>query len=164
MTEQQDITTDTTLSGAVGNAGGLSTTPESGTTGEHADGTQEANANEPTKASREARYRTERNGARAERDALAGRVEQMQTRELERIAGNAISTPADLLALTGKTVADFLDESGELDTELVAEAAEELLSSRPGLRKNAPAFDPSQGVGGKTAAKREPSWGALLKD
>ncbi|MBB2992144.1 hypothetical protein FHR72_003640 [Mycolicibacterium iranicum] len=133
-------------------AGGTAATPEGGSAGE------------PQKGNKEARYRVERNEARAERDALAQRVERMQTRELERVAGVAISNPADLLALTGKSLAEFLDESGELDAELVAEAAAELLNSRPGLRRHASAFDPTQGTGGSGRPKREPSWGALLGD
>lgn len=119
---------------------------------------------EPPKANKEARYRVERNEARAERDALAQRVEALQRAELERLAGDTMSNPADLLALTGQALADFLTEDGELDAELVAKAAAELLATRPGLRKGSPAFDPSQGSGGKPAVKREPSWGALLKD
>ncbi|MGZ4542528.1 MAG: hypothetical protein ACXVXI_05265 [Mycobacteriaceae bacterium] len=113
---------------------------------------------------REQRYRLELRAAEAERDALSQRLSAMQTRELERIAGETLSNPSDLLALAGKSLADFLDESGELDSELVAEAATELLSTRPGLRKQTPGYDPTQGYGGRANPKSEPSWGALLKD
>lgn len=109
-----------------------------------------------------ARYRVQLRETETERDALTQRVERMQTRELERIAGEAISNPADLLALSGKSLAEFLGEDGELDAELVAEAAAELLSTRPGLKRGSPAFDPSQGHGGSGPGKPEPSWGALL--
>jgi hypothetical protein len=116
---------------------------------------------EAPKGNREARYRTERNEARAERDALAARVEQLQARELERIASKSLSNPADLLRLSGKSLEDFIGEDGELDAELVTEAANELLGSRPGLRPNAAAVDPTQGHG-NNAGKGAPSWGALL--
>lgn len=105
----------------------------------------------PASRNREARYRVERNEARAERDALAQRIEQLQTRELERIASKSLSNPADLLTLSGKSLADFLGEDGELDNDLVLDTANDLLGSRPGLRPNAPAVDPSQGLGSRSA-------------
>ncbi|MEB3031086.1 hypothetical protein [[Mycobacterium] nativiensis] len=119
---------------------------------------------QPPKGNKEARYRVERNEARIERDALAQRVERMQTNELERIAAESISNPADLLALTDKTLADFLTDDGELDAELVTVAAAELLATRPGLRRGSPAFDPSQGRGGQPPAKPvEPTFADLFK-
>lgn len=117
---------------------------------------------ETPKVNREARYRTERNAARAERDALAERVETLQTRELERIASKSLSNPADLLTLSGKAMADFLDESGELDAELITGTARELLGSRPGLGLTSPAFDPTQGHSGNPG-KGSPTWSNLLK-
>lgn len=150
-----EIPTQTTLQDAERAADGPDRLSEGGDSGER--------ESEPEKPMpREQRYRLELRAAEAQRDALADRVERMQTRELERIAGESISNPADLLKLTGKSVADFIGEDGELDTELVTEAATELLSSRPGLKKNAPAFDPTQGLGGNGQPKPEPSWGALL--
>ncbi|MCV7217147.1 hypothetical protein H7J51_17900 [Mycobacterium crocinum] len=152
MTEQHDNQSNTAPASTEN-----SQTPEGGTSG-----TPDAqNGSESPKGNREARYRVERNQAREERDALATRVELLQTRELERIAGEAISNPSDLLALTGKSLSEFLDEDGELDTELVTEAARELLSTRPGLRKQSPAFDPTQGVGGSTP-KPKAGWDTLL--
>ena len=35
-------------------------------------------------------------------------------------------------------------------------------AARPGLRKNQPAVDPSQGGTGRPPGKRAPSWGNLL--
>jgi hypothetical protein len=91
----------------------------------------------------------ERNEARAERDALAERVKQLQTREMERIASQSLSVPADLLTLSGKSLKDFLGEDGELDVELITDTVNDLLGSRPGLRPNVPATDPTQGTGGQ---------------
>jgi hypothetical protein len=118
------------------------------------------NVPEPHKGGKEARYRVERNTARDALTASEARVEQLQTNELERIAGGTISNPSDLLTMTGKALADFLVD-GELDPELVSEAAAELLSTRPRLSKNSPAFDPTQGSGG--AGKPKPTWGSLLQ-
>ena len=115
---------------------------------------------EAPRANREARYRVERNEARDERDALAQRVEQLQNRELERIASRALSNPADLLTLSGKTLADFLDEDGELDVELITDTANDLLGTRPGLRPLPRAVDHSQGRGSTGATVAD--WSSLL--
>lgn len=149
--------TATTGAGAVRPADGQTPDPDTPGTPEGIEAPQRAN--------KEARYRVERNDARTERDALAQRVERMQTNELERIAAEVISNPSDLLALTDKTLAEFLDDDGELDSALVTEAAAELLATRPGLRKLAAAFDPSQGTGGRPpkGAPAEPSFVDLFK-
>lgn len=113
--------------------------------------------------SREKRYRLERNEARQERDALAQRVESLLTREAERIASRALAEPADLFTLTGKTVRDFVDpESGELDEELILDTANDLLGVRPGLGKNPPAVDITQGHGFQ-GGKPKIGWDSLLK-
>ncbi len=100
---------------------------------------------------REARYRVERNEARQERDAALARVEQLQTRELLRLAGEHLAQPADLLALGEVTLAELLDDDGNIDPEAVAEAAAALVESRPGLARNpkVAATDPTQGLGGQ---------------
>jgi hypothetical protein len=113
------------------------------------------------KRNKEARYRVERNDARAERDALARRVELLQRKELERVAGAHLASPADLLTLSGNALADYLNESGDIDPDKVRADAQVILAERPGLRPNAPAIDPTQGTGGGTKAA-EPTWSALL--
>ncbi|KUI26557.1 hypothetical protein AU196_02795 [Mycobacterium sp. IS-1742] len=87
----------------------------------------------------------------------------MQRAEVERLASDALSHPADLFSLSSNELADYLTEDGDVDAEKVAADVAAVLAERPGLRKNAPAFDPSQGRGGQPAAKPTPSWGALLK-
>ncbi|WP_237071883.1 hypothetical protein [Mycobacterium avium] len=93
----------------------------------------------------------ERNEARQERDAALARVEQLQTRELLRLAGEHLAQPADLLALGEVTLAELLDDDGNIDPEAVAEAAAALVESRPGLARNpkVAATDPTQGLGGQ---------------
>ncbi|MDI9940876.1 hypothetical protein QM806_36565 [Rhodococcus sp. IEGM 1351] len=116
---------------------------------------------ETPKVNKEARYRTERNEARTERDSLAERIERLQTRELERVAAKHLSVPADLLTLSGKTLADLLDDDGDVDPEKVAAVAVEVLGARPGLKPNDRATDPSQGHG--SHGRGTPRWGDLLR-
>lgn len=142
-TDETDTTTTTEAPGA--SAGGSETPP----------------AEDQPKGNREAKYRVERNSARAERDALAARVEALQTRELERIAAGSLANPSDLLTLSGKSLQDFLDDDGELDHDLVAEAAAEILQSRPNIGHRVRATDPSQGLGGR--GKSAPSWEGFLR-
>lgn len=104
-------------------------------------------AGEPQKSNKEARYRVERNEARAERDALAQRVERMQRAEVERLASDGLSHPADLFSLSSNDLADYLTESGDVDAEMVAADVAAVLAERPGLRKQTPGYDPSQGLG-----------------
>ena len=83
-------------------------------------------------------------------------------RELEGLAGQHLATPADLLKLGGVTLADLLDDQGEVDPELVESVAKDVLATRPGLRPNQPAIDRTQGLGW-TPGKATPTWDALLK-
>lgn len=115
------------------------------------------------KVNKEARYRVERNEARGERDALAQQVERMQRAEVERLAAGGLSHPADLFSLSGNDVADYLTEDGDVDAEKVAADLAAILAERPGLRKQMPGYDPTQGYGGRPQAKREPTLADLLK-
>ena len=150
MSDEQS--TQTAGTGAQINADGQSVPPEGTDTGERENGPQ----------NREARYRVERNEARQERDALASRLESLQTAELHRLAGDLLAAPEDL-ALSGKALQDFLTPEGWVDREAVAEAAADLVKSRPGLAKNPkfPAVDSTQGMGG-SLGKPQPSWDALF--
>lgn len=147
------------LAGSVPPAGG-SEQPD-GTPGTPGGSESRTEAKSPT--NREARYRVERNEARAERDALAQRVEALNRREIERLAAGSMSQPSDLFSLSGNSVTDYLTDDGEVDADKVAADVAALLAERPGLRKQSPPLDPSQGSGGQPSAKREPTWGALLK-
>lgn len=111
----------------------------------------EPTTEEAPKGNREARYRVERNEARAERDALAQRVERMQRAEVERLASDGLSHPADLFSLSGNELADYLTDDGDVDAEKVAADVAAILAERPGLqRPKFPAgFDPTQGTGGR---------------
>lgn len=115
------------------------------------------------KGNREARYRVERNEARVERDALAARVEQLQTLEVHRLA-DELAQPSDLLELGGVSLADLLNEAGDVDNAAVAEAVAALLEARPGLAKNPRqrVVDHSQGTGSYVPATPKADWGTFL--
>jgi hypothetical protein len=117
---------------------------------------------EPKPANREARYRVERNEARQERDALSARLTALQTQELHRLAGDHLAAAEDI-ELSGKTLADYLTPEGWIDHDAVADAAAEVIESRPGLARNPKvrAVDRSQGSGG--SGKSAPEWGDLFK-
>ena len=150
----QNQDTQTPIPGAESNAEGVST--DSGTDSQEA-------PNGAQKGNREARYRTERNTAREELATAAARIEQMQRAEVERLATEAgLSHGSDVFTLSGNGPADYLTESGDVDPARVAADVAAVLEERPGLRKNAPAFDPSQGHGGRPQAKREPTLADLL--
>lgn len=113
------------------------------------------------KASREAaRYRTERNDARAELADANARIERMQRAEAERIAGNHLSDSSDLFALGGRDLADLLNDEGDVDAEAVDALAREIIKTRPGLRKYS-AVDRTIGLSGPVHSA--PTWDALFK-
>jgi hypothetical protein len=135
--------------------GTTETPPEGGNTGEADDS--------PQKGNREARYRVERNDARAERDALAQRVERMQRAEVDRLASEHLSQGSDLLLMSGNDLAAYLnEETGEVDADRIRADVEILLQERPGLGKHTGAFDPTAGLGGRPV-KRPTTWADLLK-
>ncbi|WP_157742816.1 hypothetical protein [Mycobacterium intracellulare] len=141
-------------------------TPES-PVGDPTDATTEApeaeathQAEEAPKGNREARYRVERNQAREALVAAQARIDGLLSREVERIASKNLSHPADIFTLSGKTVADVLDENGDVNPDLVEQLASEILGSRPGLRPNARAVDHTQGWGSRGAP--QPSFSDLF--
>jgi hypothetical protein len=150
MTEQTTETpVDAPDSPEQSDSEGLSPTPEGEGTGE------------APKGNREAKYRTERNEARAALATAQARIEQLHRLDIERVAGESLSAPVDFW-LSSNSVADYVDpETGLVDIERVREDAKLLVSERPGLSKYLPAVDPTQGTGGGTG-KATPSWGALL--
>lgn len=50
-----------------------------------------------------------------------------------------------------------------VDPARVAADVAAVLEERPGLRKNAPAFDPSQGTGGNNPKAPAPSWESMFQ-
>ncbi len=100
------------------------------------------------------RYRTERDAAREQ-------VARLQRAEVERLASASLSHPEDLFSLSGNTVADYLDDNGNVDAAKVEADVAELIRERPGLRPLARPSDPTQGLG-STTPRRDPTWSSLL--
>lgn len=110
-----------------------------------------------------ARYRRRLREVETERDALSQRVEAMQRAEAERLAAGQIAKGSALWA-AGTTLADLLDDEGNLDPEKVHQAAQsaadELGLSQP---SGTPAPDPSQGSKGSDGAWEPASWADALR-
>ncbi|MGE2737349.1 hypothetical protein [Mycolicibacterium vaccae] len=88
----------------------------------------------------------------------------MQRAEVERLASDGLSHPADLFSLSGNDVADYLNDDGDVDAEKVAADVAAIVAERPGLRKGPlRGYDPTQGHGGTPSSKREPTLADLIK-
>jgi hypothetical protein len=127
--------------------------------------TEGGSARDDKPANREARYRVERNEARQERDALAARLEQFQTLEVKRLAGD-LSQPSDLLSIGGVALSDLTTEDGFVDPDAVASAVADLLEQRPGLARNpiVRAVDRSQGSGAGNTPGKPTDFSGLLNN
>jgi hypothetical protein len=68
--------------------------------------------------SREARYRTQLRAAEAERDQLRQRLDARDRADVERMIASKLIDPSDLWA-AGVTLADLVDDSGEISPQLV---------------------------------------------
>ncbi|PTR26484.1 hypothetical protein C8K36_10556 [Rhodococcus sp. OK519] len=146
----------TDVPGLEGHADGVSA-------GSGTSGTPDAD-NSAQRTSKEARYRVERNAAREALTAAQARIERLQRAEIERLAADAgLAHASDVFTLSGNGPVDYLDDDGNVDPARVAADVTAVLVERPGLRKNAPAFDPSQGTGGNKPKQSAPSWGALFQ-
>lgn len=136
-------------------------TPSAGTTTPE---TPQEAPEAPQKPNKEARYRVERNQAREELATANARIERMQQSELERLAAVAgLAMGSDLLTMSGNSVSDYLNEDGDVDAAKVSADAAAVLAERPGLGKNSPGYDPSQGLGGKVPPRGPQSWADLFR-
>ncbi|MCV7150681.1 hypothetical protein [Mycolicibacterium pyrenivorans] len=149
MTEQNPVSPEQS------DPDGQTATPQGGSTADAENGNEKP-------MPREQRYRLQLREAEGQRDALQARVDAMNRREVERLAADGMSHPADLFSLSGNDLADYLTEDGDVDAEKVAADVAAILAERPGLRKMTPGYDPSQGLGGRPP-KGSPSFGDLLK-
>lgn len=68
--------------------------------------------------------------AEAERDTLRGRVEAMQRSEITRVAGDFLTDPDDIFH-SGASIADFLDDDGNVDPAMVMNSSTDLIGEHP---------------------------------
>uniref|UniRef100_A1UJR5 Scaffolding protein n=2 Tax=unclassified Mycobacterium TaxID=2642494 RepID=A1UJR5_MYCSK len=85
-----------------------------------------------------AKYRRERNEARAEVDRLRATVETFQRAEVERLAALKLIDGRDVWA-AGAKLADLLADDGTVDIEKVSAAAQEIAATRRHWAKQAAA-------------------------
>jgi hypothetical protein len=151
----------TPVQGPEGHADGLTAPREGGSTAEQENGSQTPDPNKSlVEANR--RYVGERDAAREALSAAEARIEAMNRREINRLAGEHLSVGEDLF-ISGNEVSDYLTESGDVDADKVAADVAAVLAERPGLRKATPGYDPSQGLGGLGPRRPEPTMADLFK-
>ncbi len=114
---------------------------------------------------REARYRRERNEARAQVKALEQRVENLVAREVARIASDTLEDGFDLIVFMPGDYSDMVDREGAVDAKKVTEYARELVRWKPGLAKGARVPTPSFGQGRRAAVDQGDgvTWGGVLR-
>jgi hypothetical protein len=95
-------------------------------------------------------YRRRLRETETERDALAARVTELRTAEVERIAGERLARAGDLLELSGLTVDELLDDDGLIDTARLGAALDTMLEARPYLARRR--FQGSADSGVRTTA------------
>lgn len=112
----------------------------------------------------ERKLRKRAQAAEAERDQLRARVDALTKRQVEQLVGSRLHNASDLWIST--SVADLLDESGDVDPAKVEAAITELRAARPYLGPNA-AAPASQVTFGAEKPDLEgaqpPSWQQVLQ-
>ncbi|MFI0191396.1 hypothetical protein ACH4PW_28095 [Streptomyces sp. NPDC017082] len=110
-----------------------------------------------------AKYRRKLREAETQLEAANTRIEALLRHDIEQRVSDRLAVPADLFDLGKATVADLLNEDGEVLDEAITAAVEALLEKRPGLAK-------PQGwgnVGGASRPSRPsdpaPTWIAALR-
>lgn len=112
-----------------------------------------------------AKYRRERNQARAEVERLTGIVETFQRTEVERLAASRLIDGRDVWA-GGLSLGDMLADDGTVDPAKVSSAAAEIAASRRHWAKS-PAAPASSVTGnhkpGGPGDDDKPTWGKLFE-
>src|SRR5437588_5780744 len=89
--------------------------------GQGTDAPEPQNGSEGEKGNREAKYRVERNEAREALTTAQARIDGLLTSEVHRLAGE-LAQPSDLFEVGQVSLADLLDDAGNIDSEAVAES------------------------------------------
>ena len=117
-------------------------------------------------ASEAARWRVTARQTETKLHVAEARIEEMQRNEINRHLATKLQAPEDFWPATNQTLADLLNEDGQVDTERVSAAADAVLDGRPHWRaKLKPVGAPSTAVTGD--GKYEPpqtvTWHSLLQ-
>ncbi|AZI58386.1 hypothetical protein EH165_09780 [Nakamurella antarctica] len=123
---------------------------------------QDTDADTAKAGAEAAKYRARLRATEAERDGLATRLEALQRSEITRLASKEL-LQGEAIWASGKTVADLIDDDGNIDREKVKAAATEA-AERFGLKPALtwPRSDPSQGATGNQVGRGESSWQKIL--
>jgi hypothetical protein len=112
-----------------------------------------------------ARWRVTARQAETKLAVVEARLEQMRIAEVHRIAATKLADPADLF-LGSITIDRLLGEDGEVDPQLVDEAAETLLQQKPHWRSRPrPVGAPASAVNSEgriPSGTTPPTWAELL--
>ncbi|MET8693190.1 hypothetical protein ABZV65_11685 [Streptomyces bauhiniae] len=109
-----------------------------------------------------AKYRRKLREAETQLEAASTRIEALLRRDIEQRVSDRLAVPADLFDLGKATVADLLNEDGDVMEDAITAAVEALIEKRPGLAKPKGWGD----VGGSRHAvisDPAPTWTAALR-
>ncbi|SDZ12109.1 hypothetical protein SAMN05216215_104745 [Saccharopolyspora shandongensis] len=124
----------------------------------------QADSDVKNKSAQEAkRYRLQLREAESRLEALSTQLEGFQREAIYQAASGTLSVPSDLFALTETNVADYLNTDGTVNLDAVREASEQLISDRPGLRKNPTRFTDRSLNKGTEEPSNGPSWSGLFE-
>lgn len=112
---------------------------------------------------RKARYRIRAKEAESARDALAARLDTLQRNEIQRLAADRLTDPADVWR-DGAAVADMLDNDGNIDTKKVDTLISGLTTKHPHwISARSPQLGSRSGSGAGTQnGHRQASWADAL--
>lgn len=108
-----------------------------------------------------ARWRVKFRDAEATNAVLSARVEALQTAEAHRLAEGPGRLVDGTDVLRGATLADLLDDDGNIDPEAVSEAVQALVESKPHLQS--PKFAGDAGQGSRGTSTASVSWADVIR-
>jgi hypothetical protein len=110
-----------------------------------------------------AKYRTQLRASETQVTALAGVVQTYQTKDVQALAEAAgLASGADLF-VAGTTLADLLDEAGNVDEARVKAASGAVLQSHPHWRRVPVKVEMGSQSAGPAEAPQEVTWAKAFK-
>jgi len=107
-----------------------------------------------------ASYRRKLREAESERDAVRLRLDAIESREVERQAGERLADAGDIWR-AGVTIEDLRDDDGALDAERVRDAVKRVAADHPHWREPSPDYD---GGVRESAVENEPDFAQALRE